>query len=252
MSRRIVITGAASGIGLALYRQVKAAGDIPIGLDRQQGEGCDLVCDLTDAAAIAATVEKLDAPLAGLALVAGVPGTAPIATILAVNIHAPRLLTEALLPKLRKGAAIVAVSSITALRCDASAEELDRMLSFAPDQLAAACQNRDGKAAYELSKALLNRWATLQTFELSDKHIRINTVSPGPVETPILADFEASIGTEKIAAAARIAGRHGRPDEIAASVAFLLSDAASWVNGTDLKVDGGYHAKRLGPVRGGD
>lgn len=69
-------------------------------------------------------------------------------------------------------------------------------------------------------------------------------MSPGPVETPILADFRSSMGADRIAAAEALTGRHGRPEEIAQAIFFLLSPRASWVNGVDLKVDGGFHALR--------
>jgi NAD(P)-dependent dehydrogenase (short-subunit alcohol dehydrogenase family) len=228
----ILITGAASGIGAALLAKL---GDSAIGLDRA---GAEIICDLSDANAIAAVAEQIAGPLSGIAHVAGLPGTADPATIIAVNTHAPRLLTQALLPKLADGANIVAVSSVTALRCDWTAEQLDALLG------GAAPPAMDGVRAYELSKAALNRWVVRTAVALRSRSIRVNTVSPGPVETPILADFEASIGKDRIDAAADMVGRHATAEDIADVIAFLLSDASRWVNGTDIKADGGYHAVR--------
>jgi NAD(P)-dependent dehydrogenase (short-subunit alcohol dehydrogenase family) len=228
----ILVTGAASGIGAALLAKL---GHEAIGLDRA---GAQIVCDLADPAAIAAVASQVPQRLSGIAHVAGLPGTADPATILVVNTHGPRLLTEALLPMLSDGASIVAVSSVTALRCDWSAAQLDALLDGeAPSAMA-------GVRAYELSKAALNRWAVRTAVALKDRHIRVNTVSPGPVQTPILADFEASIGKDRIDAAAAMVGRHAEADDIADVIAFLLSDAARWINGTDVKADGGYHAVR--------
>src|SRR5699024_325584 len=73
--------------------------------------------------------------------------------------------------------------------------------------------------------------------------MRTNTVSPGTVDTPLLPDFRATIGEDAVNGAARWAGRHARPADIADVVAFLASDAARWVNGVDLPVDGGYAAQ---------
>lgn len=228
----VLVTGSASGIGAALMARL---GGNAIGLDRG---GADIICDLADPEAIIAAAAEINGPLDGIAHVAGLPGTAEPATILAVNMRAPALLTNALLSKLSDGASIVAVSSITAQRCDWTTDQIDRLLAGNPAPAMA------GVRAYELSKAALNRWVMRTAVALRDHSIRVNSVSPGPVETPILADFKTSIGKDRIDAAAAIVGRHARPEDIADVIAFLLSDAARWVNGSDVKVDGGYHAVR--------
>ena len=235
---RILVTGSASGIGAALMARL---GSSAIGLDRADA---DIICDLTDETGIEDVADKIEGPLDGIAHVAGLPGTARVADIFKVNSFAPALLTRILLPKLNKGASIVAVSSVTALRCDWGAEALDELIAGGIFGLPTKARQLPGVKAYEVSKALLNRWVVCTATMLQPQSIRVNSVSPGPVETPILADFKTSIGEDRIAAAADLVGRHGQPDEIAAAIQFLLSDAASWVNGTDLKVDGGYHAAR--------
>ena len=228
----VLVTGSASGIGAAVMARL---GHDVIGLDRYTA---DIVCDLTDAVAIQAAAVAIKGALSGIVHVAGLPGTARSGAIFAVNLRGPQLLTSALLPKLMEGGAIVAVSSITALRCAWSIDRIDALLD------GAAPPEMEGARAYELSKAGLNRWAVRQAVELRPKKIRVNTVSPGPVQTPILADFEKSIGKDRIASAADKVGRHAAPSDIADVIAFLLSDAARWVNGTDVKADGGYHAVR--------
>lgn len=235
---RILVTGAASGIGAALMTMLGADA---IGLDRH---GADLVCDLADPAAIADAASRIDAPLDGIAHVAGLPGTADAAIVLAVNCLAPALLTDALLPKLREGAAIVAVSSIAALRCDWQADALDALLDGGFRALTHHAAKLAGPEAYEVSKAALSRWVVRQSAQCQPRGIRVNGVSPGPVETPILTDFRMTMGEDRIAAAAGLVGRHGTPAEIAAAIAFLLSAEASWINGIDLRVDGGFHTVR--------
>ena len=71
------------------------------------------------------------------------------------------------------------------------------------------------------------------------------SVSPGVVDTPILPDFRASMGDAAIDTATAEAGRLAEPDDIAPVIAFLLSTDAQWVNGVDLRVDGGLVGGRL-------
>ncbi len=238
MSRRFLVTGSASGIGAALTARLRAGGDTVIGLDRA---GAEVNCDLADAAAIAEAAVIIAGPLDGIAHVAGLPGTADPAAIMAVNCDAPRLLTETLASRLAPGASIVAVASVTAARCPLNDHDKDEWLALEP---AARPALADGRTAYEYSKALLIRWVAHSAAALQQQGVRVNAVSPGPVETPILAHFEASIGADRIAAAAALTGRHAQPDEIAAVVQFLLGPDAGWINGADIKADGGYHALR--------
>jgi NAD(P)-dependent dehydrogenase (short-subunit alcohol dehydrogenase family) len=248
MNRRrlILVTGSASGIGAALAKRLRADGDEVIGLDRRDA---DIVCDLTDPSQIEASIAAVDASLDGLALVAGLPGTAEPCAIFAVNTVAPRLLAKGLAQKLREGAAIVVVSSITAARCPLDDAAKDALLARSSGEIVRASGVADGKTAYEYSKALINRWVQHAARDFLPRGIRVNAVSPGPVATPILSDFEQSIGADRIAAAAQLTGRHGAPQEIAAAIRFLLSADAGWINGTELKIDGGYHALRAaGPA----
>lgn len=230
----VLVTGAASGIGAALVARL---GGDAIGLDRA---GVDLCCDLIDLEAIESVSQRIEGALDGIAHVAGLPGTANPRDILAVNLFAPIRLTAALLPRLREGASIVAVSSVTASRCDWTASALDALIDGDDDNVA----HLSGAQTYELSKAALNRWVLRTAAALRPRGIRVVTVSPGPVQTAILNDFRASIGADRIAAAAETVGRHGEAGEIADVIAFLLSDDARWINATDVRTDGGYRGIR--------
>ncbi|HEX7827205.1 MAG TPA: SDR family oxidoreductase, partial [Mycobacterium sp.] len=69
--------------------------------------------------------------------------------------------------------------------------------------------------------------------------LRINAVLPGPVETPILVDFEESMGKDDLDGVKQLLGRHADPDDVASALLFLASDEARWINGHALVVDGG-------------
>lgn len=73
----------------------------------------------------------------------------------------------------------------------------------------------------------------------------MNCVSPGPVDTPILADFKASLGQASVDRSIAMTGRAGTPSDIAPAIVFLLTQASSWVVGSELIVDGGLMASRL-------
>jgi NAD(P)-dependent dehydrogenase (short-subunit alcohol dehydrogenase family) len=123
------------------------------------------------------------------------------------------------LPLMRDGGSIVLVGSI------------------------AAYKGIPGYTAYSGSKATLRSYARTWAQEFKDRGIRVNTVSPGPIDTPIIdGQADTKEGADRIRAsfAATIPlGRMGRPEELAAAVLFLASDESSFITGTELSVDGG-------------
>jgi len=99
-------------------------------------------------------------------------------------------------------------------------------------------------SVYSATKAAVRSFARTWTTDLKDRRIRVNAVSPGPIDTPGLNDLAASAGGGeqrlKTIASGVPLGRLGRPDEIAKAVVFLASDDASYVTGAELFVDGGF------------
>ena len=253
--RTVLITGAAAGIGAALARMCTGSGHAVIGLDRI---GCgiagveDLVCNLADADAIDAAISALPSKVDAIASVAGIPGTHPPARVLAVNLLAPRRLVTGVLPSMRPGGVVVTVASVAAHRNVVPAPGITALLAArTPGDIDAWLSQYPltGSQAYDTSKHALVRWTRLLAAELLPSGIRALSVSPGPVETGILADFAAAMGQAALDRSAATVGRHARPGEIAAVINFALSDAASWVNGIDIPVEGGLFAARA--VSGG-
>ena len=123
------------------------------------------------------------------------------------------------LPLFKDGGSIILTSSVANVRGDAAF------------------------TAYAASKAAVRNFARGWTVELKDRKIRVNSMSPGPIETQALE--KAGLTAEQAEqAAAQFAsqvplGRRGKPEEIAAVVVFLASDESSYITGVDLAVDGG-------------
>jgi NAD(P)-dependent dehydrogenase (short-subunit alcohol dehydrogenase family) len=123
------------------------------------------------------------------------------------------------LPLMRRGGSIILASSIASVKAIPS------------------------YAAYSASKAAVRSFARTWTLELKDRGIRVNTLSPGPVDTPIIdSQFDTKEEADKLRetfAQVIPLGRMGRPEELAAAALFLASDESSFVAGIDLPVDGG-------------
>lgn len=100
----------------------------------------------------------------------------------------------------------------------------------------------DGARAYNLSKEAVIVWTMDTCLRHRDRRIRINSVSPGPVDTAILDDFRTSMGHHQIQGAIDVVGRAGTPADIAPAIVWLASRAAPWVNGVNLATDGGLLA----------
>lgn len=205
---RIVVTGAASGIGAAVAAQLLTQGHDVVGIDRAE-------CDLADPAAVDALAASVG-PVDGLANVAGVPGTADADTVLRVNFLAARRLAR----KLEISGAVVNVASLAGRRPGVDDPTAERLVVTPDAEVLAFGAELGGSAAYDLSKKLLVLDTVLFAAQAHARGVRACAVSPGPIVTPILDDFRTSMGSS-VDAAGELAGRHGSAAEVAAAVVFL-------------------------------
>ena len=250
----IIVTGAASGIGAATAQLLAAQGAQVISVDLNpppEPVGRVIQADLSDPASIDRLVAALPTGVQGLANIAGVPPTRPAAQVLKVNLVGLKYLTTQLVPKMADGAAIVNLASLAGIGWPQATDAIRASERLGFDEVDAFCRHHaiDGARSYFFSKEALIAWTLQNRWTWRARGIRMNAVSPGPVETPILGDFIKTLGA-RAEEDMRTMDRPGRPSDIAPVVAFLLSDAAAWIRGANLPTDGGMHAHVLCGLHG--
>jgi NAD(P)-dependent dehydrogenase (short-subunit alcohol dehydrogenase family) len=246
----IVVTGGSSGIGEALVGSLLSDGQRVMVVDRQPcpiAEAHFIPADLANLPSLADVCAAVGGPVAGVANVAGLPGTEMVPDIVAVNIAAPIQMIRILLPRMVAGATVVNVGSISAGIAGMPESALSSLLELSDEVGIARWIDKyrpSGNQAYRATKQALINWSEQVAAELLTAKIRVNCVSPGPVDTPMLSRFKESMGPAAIDRAFRILGRHARPSEVAEVIQFLLNPTSSWVSGCNLAVDGGLLAER--------
>lgn len=209
-----------------------------------------IMLDLADAASIARAADRLPPRIDALCNVAGIPPCDDAERVLRVNFYGTRQLTMAALGHLRDGAAIINVASMAAMRFRGDAVRTRTALQLPVEvshfELAAFVEQQAIGAleSYAFSKQLLVLWSKQLQCTMADRQIRVNSVSPGPVDTPILGTFVSAFGA-KAASDLAVTDRAASADEIASVIAFLAGSEAGWVRGIDLPVDGGLEAAML-------
>jgi len=229
MKRRFLITGASKGIGLSLAKRLNQQGSEVIGVARNAtGDfpGRFHSLDLSDAGSgdeLATIVREseIDGIVNNVGLVRAEPlGNIAVETleeVMRVNLHPALAASQAALPGMRSRGwgRIVNISSLTVL-------------------------GSVQRTSYAAAKAALVSFTKSWALELASTGITVNAVSPGPTETEL---FRANNAPGSEGEARYLSGvpmqRFGKPEEIAAAIAFLLSEEAAFITGQTLNVDGG-------------
>jgi NAD(P)-dependent dehydrogenase (short-subunit alcohol dehydrogenase family) len=242
-----VVTGAARGIGLAIARKFLADGyqvsllDIDDATLSQTAEELKehagilpVLCDVAEQTQVQAAMDQVAAHFGRIDVLVNNAGVAifkPMlevsfeewSRILAVNLTGPFLCTQACAPVMLKNGSgsIVNIASISGVRASTL------------------------RVAYGTSKAALMHLTRQQAVEPGNQGIRVNAIAPGPVETAMAQQVHSADIRTSYHDAIPL-GRYGTVEEIAEAVAFLCSDAASYINGQILAVDGGFDAAGVG------
>lgn len=256
-----VVTGAASGMGRACVERLRGTVDTLVSVDLRAPdiEGTvGVACDVSDPASVQALADRIAGlgPLRSLAHAAGLsPTMAEPRRIVEVNLVGTVLLMDALDPLVVEGsAAVLFASSAGYLPIELLGDELSSLV-FQPrsegfvDRAAALIS--DSGLAYGWSKYGVQREAERAAVKWGPRGGRVVSLSPGIIDTPMgRQEFERQPVMTQMLEQTPIR-RFGTADEVAAVVAFALSDQASFLTGVDLLVDGGHRASGMVALFGG-
>jgi NAD(P)-dependent dehydrogenase (short-subunit alcohol dehydrogenase family) len=236
--KTILVTGASSGIGKSIAIECSKMGANVIitarneerlkeTISQMEGEKHSvIIADLTDENARRQLADNLPT-LDGLVNCAGINKLLPfpfitsesLLKVMDINFTAPALLSTELIKKKKifKNSSIVFISSISGIYCTAV-----------------------GGSIYSASKGAINGLIKGMALDLASKSIRVNSVNPGVIETHIFD--EGTITPEQLEDDKKRypLKRHGKPEEVAYAVIYLLSDASGWVTGSNIVIDGGF------------
>ncbi len=236
--KRILVTGASSGIGRQIAISCSQMGATVIGTGRDTSKldetlgllsGDDhwmVPADLTQASGRDSVLAAIENPLEGIVHCAGISRLSPVRMmneahlleIMSINVNAPMLLTQAMLKKqkIQDGCSILFISSIAA-------------------HIGVA-----GVAGYSGSKAALLAMMRCLAMEVVKRKIRVNCLSPSLVETPLFEAMELQFGKSSMEQKRKdYPLGFGKPEDIANASVFFLSEASRWITGTTLVMDGG-------------
>lgn len=234
----VVVTGAASGIGLATARALRAHGARVVGVDVNPAPEADLAvaADLRDETAVAAAVDTALVRFGcidGLVNSAGIAGFGTVhdldvenwSRVLSIHLTGTMLISRHVVRAMLTAGqgSIVNVASIYGMT------------------------GGTGNTPYNVAKGGLLQLTRSMAADYGTRGIRVNAVSPGYIETPMSAVLTEHPELLNTFIDMHLLRRPGTPAEVAAAICFLLSDAASFITGVNLPVDGGFSAARVIP-----
>lgn len=243
--KTILVTGASSGIGRAVAIECSKIGATVIAVARNEerlketvammepGNGSYNVCDLTDSKSVDKLISEIP-NVDGLVNNAGIGIVKPLkfineadfTTLLKADTIAPVLLLQKLIKKkkINKGGSVVFTSSMAALG-----------------------GVTNGNSMYVACKGAISSFVLNAALELGPQNIRVNAVCPAMINTPLVHDGDSEKEDHfKEMEKQYPLKKFGEPEDVAWAMIYLLSDAARWVTGTNMVVDGGFSTVHIG------
>jgi 3-oxoacyl-[acyl-carrier protein] reductase len=240
MLGRVLVTGGAGSIGMAICRKLRDVGWTPISGDlpkaielvdtsAKENLGIEHIeLDVTSRESVDAAVKNTGGEWAGVVNCAGVLRDTLLGRTLEesmnfmfqVNLAGTARVTDAFATSIRDGGAIVNIGSVTGY--------IGRFV---------------GASVYGATKAGVGAYTTYLAVELASRGIRVNNVAPGVIRAPMSPSMALVSGGEESSAAQAILNRIGEPEEVAEVVEFLLSERASFITAQTILVDGGFVAR---------
>lgn len=248
---KVALVTGTSGIGRASAQRLAAGGAsvLALGIDpkanaeldaRAKAEGLAMasrLCDVSEDGQVAAAVADCVARHGRLDIIVNAAAIHPFGSVLntdaqtwarcmAVNVGSIYLTAHHGIPHMTAGGAIVNISSVQGFNC------------------------QQNVAAYVATKGAIHALTRAMALDHADQSVRVNSISPGSVRTPILSLAARTYGGEGVSeeqafarfGAAHPIGRIGEPEEVAELVAYLVSDKAGFITGSDFRIDGGLTA----------
>ncbi len=238
--KRILVTGASSGIGRSIAIECSKNSAQLIITGRNEVKLSSTLKNLTGDNHIVipadlTSEEDIKNLIADLPLIDGV--------VLCAGIGESSLIQFCTLKKFRKVFDINFFSQVELIRQLIKRKKIDNKSSVVAIASISAYSYELGNSIYGSGKAALISWIKYAASEYGSKGIRFNCISPGMIETPLIRGGAFTDDQLESNKSQYVLGRFGRPEEVAYGVMYLLSDAAAWITGIDLQINGGHKLK---------
>ena len=249
--KRVIVTGGATGIGAALVdllRTLDVEHITVLDIKPPSGQVDTFIeSNLADPSSVDAAMSALDGRIDVLFSNAGVAANAGVRTCMAVNVAASRRLTDGLIDRITPGGTIVYTASMAGNGWPAQIADIDTLLDIEDwDAFLDWCEAHPEVVndVYAFSKMCMQVYTMRRSYEAIRHGVRINSICPAPVDTPLMKDFRETMGDKVIDWSVTVQGngRMAVATDIAPPLAFMGSDAAAFINGVNLHVDSGFTA----------